>query len=122
MGGILFLKILLGLCLTISGILRLTYPDIGESERKSLNILDPTAGAIIALFELIGLPVLFSGSTILEKVYLILFCTTVIIISLIYLQTRSFSEIKSLIAFTNDSKTIYYHLMIVAIIIAIMIH
>jgi len=34
MDGILLLKILLGLGLTTSGILRLTYPDIGESERK----------------------------------------------------------------------------------------
>ena len=120
MDGILLLKILLGLGLTTSGILRLTYPDIGESERKSLNITDPTTGAIIALFELVGFPVLFCGSKLLEKVYLILFCTVVIIISIIYLQTRSFSEIRSLIAFTNDSKTIYYHLIIVTIMIAIM--
>jgi len=120
MDGILFLKFMLGIGLTTSGVLRLTYPDIGESEKKSLNILNPTEGAIIALFELVGFPVLFCGSKLLEKVYLILFCTAVIIISLIYLQSRSFSEIRSLIAFTNDSKTIYYHLMIVTIMIAIM--
>jgi hypothetical protein len=50
MDGILFLKIMLGIGLTTSGILCLTYPDIGESEMKSLNILNPTEEAIIALF------------------------------------------------------------------------
>jgi hypothetical protein len=39
MDGILLLKIFLGIGLTTSGILRLTYPDIGESERAHVAVL-----------------------------------------------------------------------------------
>jgi len=121
MYGRLFLKLSIGLGLTISGALRLKYPEIGESERKSANFLTKTDQKIIAIYELIGLPVLMYCSGSFCVMYLMLYCLSIFVIAIVYLRDHKLEDLKMLVAFTNDSRVILYHFFIVVMMISVMI-
>jgi hypothetical protein len=109
MYGRFFLKLCIGIGLTISGALRLIYPEIGEKEMKSATFLTKTDQKIIAIYELIGLPVLM------------LYCLSIFVITIVYLRDHKLEDLKMLVPFTNDSKVILYHFFIVLMMISIMI-
>jgi len=99
MNPIYFLRVCVGIGMTISGVLRLRNPEIGASEIRSLWLFTPTTETLIAVFELLGAPILLMGA--------------------LYMQKHRLEEIKHLVAFTGDMKTIWYHTLIATIMAAI---
>ncbi len=119
MNPIYFLRVCVGIGMTISGVLRLRNPEIGASEIRSLWLFTPTTETLIAVFELLGAPILLMGAKSLRDFYLSFYCVCVVFIGILYMQKHRLEEIKHLVAFTGDMKTIWYHTLIATIMAAI---
>lgn len=120
MNPTLFLRVCLGIGMTISGVLRLLSPSIGAAEMRSLWLFTPVTEILIAVFELLGAPILLLGSRATRNSYLAFYCVSVAVIGSIYLWKRPrLEEVKQLVAFTDDTKTIWYHMLIATMMLAI---
>ena len=117
----LFLKIFLSLGLTTAGLMRLMNPDIAAAEQRSLGVFNPVTEPIIAVYEIAAIPAIFYASAAVRNAYLGFYWVCIIIISLIYLRNHRLSEIPKLVAFTDDLKVIWYHILIVALMVALML-
>jgi hypothetical protein len=107
--------------MTVAAIMRFMNPEIGVAEMKSLDLLTPTHELVIALFEVIAIPIMFYAPLQIRNLYLGFYCLCIIIISAIYLKDHTIGEIKELVPFTNDIKTIWYHLILALIIVSIIL-
>ena len=108
----LLLKIFLSVGLTAAGLMRLMNPEIAAAEQRSLSLFNPVTEPIIALYEVAAIPAIFYASTAVRNAYLGFYCACVVIISLIYLRNHRLAEIPQLVAFTDDLKVIWYHILI----------
>jgi hypothetical protein len=117
----LLLKLFVSVGMTFAGILRFMNPEIGIAEMNSLDLLTPMHELLIALFELIAIPVMFHAPRAIRNLYLGFYCICIVIISAIYLKQHTIGEIKKLVPFTNDIKSIWYHLILVVIMGSIML-
>lgn len=121
MYGRLLLKVFVSVGMTVAGILRLTNPEIGNAEMNSLTFLTPLHELFIGLFELIAIPVMFYASRQIRNAYLGFWCFCVLLISAVHMRQHTLYEVKKLVPFTSDIKTIWYHLILVVIMISIML-
>ena len=120
MNPTLFLRVCLGIGMTISGVLRLLTPSIGAAEMRTLWLFTPVTEILIAVFELVGAPILLLGSRSARNSYLAFYCVSVVIIASIYIWRRPrLEEVKQLVAFTDDTKTIWYHALIATMMLAV---
>ena len=109
------LRIIFAVGLSISGALRLLDPRIAEAEMQSLWVFTPTTEFLIAIFELMGVPVLLFGNSTAQFYYLAFFCACVVTIGALYLPQQRPEDIPLLVAYTGDMKTLLYHGFVVII-------
>lgn len=115
-----YFEIFISLGLTISGLFRLFFSNLREKEMKYLHINEIHEYAII-VYELSAIYFIFYSTEDIRNLYYSIYIIACIIITIYYISNKSygeiFLEIPELSIFTNDMKTIWYHLIIVFIFI-----
>jgi uncharacterized membrane protein len=119
MNPVYFLRACLGVGMTLSGIFRLRDPQIGVAEMGSLWLFTPVTEILIAIFELLGAPILLLGAKSLRNYYLAFYCVCIAVIATLYMRKHSLNEVPQLVAFTGDMKTIWYHILIATMMVAV---
>ena len=117
-----YFEILLSIVITSAGLCRLLHPELREIEMKDLPVTN-IHEYILIIFELSAVYFIFYTNTNIKNIYLGIYITVCSLIILYYLSknsiSKNFSEMKKLCIFSNDTKTIWCHLVYVYILIYI---
>jgi hypothetical protein len=115
-----YFEIFLCIGLTAAGLFRLIFPELRKKEMKYLPINEIHEYAII-LYELSAIYFIFYSTEDIRNIYYSIYIIACIIITVYHISNKSyeeiFLEIPELSIFSNDMKTIWYHLIIVFIFI-----
>jgi hypothetical protein len=117
-----FFEILIAGGVTTAAIVRMLYPDIREREKREMGITD-VHEAIIILYELLAIPIIFFTTRLIKNIYLTIYIVGCVGVSLYYLWNKSgpqrLAESKDLCIFPSDMKSIWYHLVYVYLLVYI---
>jgi len=117
-----YFEILLCTGITIGGLFRLMYQDLRKKEMNDTSFTNIHEYFLI-LFELLAIYFIFFTSTRIKNLYLSIFMIVCISIALYYLSKKSIStilsEVKKLCIFSDDIKSIWFHLIYIYILIYI---
>jgi hypothetical protein len=117
-----YFEILLCTGITIGGLFRLMFPDLRKQEMNDTSF-ENIHEYLLILFELLAVYFIFFTNTHIKNLYLSIFMIVCIFIALYYLSKKSIStilsEVKKLCIFSNDIKSIWFHLIYIYILIYI---
>jgi hypothetical protein len=115
------LELLIGLGMTMAGLIRFTNPAVKNGEIGSLPFMNPTLANLLALFETLGLYFIVFTTDKIRNIYLVIYCIAILGVSAYYLPSHTLEDFTELVTFKNDLRVIFYHILICTLMIVLIV-